>query len=38
LSKHKTFSAHFSLFSGTQFGKHCLRLRQRPYQEIIVRS
>ena len=24
LSKHKTFAAHFSLFSGTQFGKHCL--------------
>jgi len=29
LSKHKTFAAHFSLFSGapvyrgTQFGKHC---------------
>jgi len=22
LSKHKTFAAHFSLFSGTQFGKH----------------
>jgi len=32
LSKHKTFVAHFSLFSGTpvcrgtQFGKHCSRL------------
>jgi len=31
LSKHKTFAAHFSLFSGTpvcrgaQFGKHCHR-------------
>jgi len=23
LSKHKTFAAHFGLFSGTQFGKPC---------------
>jgi len=25
LSKHKTFAAHFILFSGTQFGKHCFK-------------
>jgi len=25
LSKYKTFVAHFTLFSGTQFGKHWVR-------------
>jgi len=28
LSKHKTFAALFSLFSGTQFGKHWLRVSE----------
>jgi len=36
LSKHETFAAHFSLLSGTQFGKHCFRVlrmvRSIPYE------
>jgi len=26
LSNHKTFAAHFSLFRGTQFGKHWIKV------------
>jgi len=33
-SKHKTFAAHFSLFSGTQFGKHCIY--HRSVQVILI--
>jgi len=28
-SKHRTFTPHFSLFSSTQFGKHCTSLLYR---------
>jgi len=31
LSKHKTIAAHFSLFSGTQFGKHWARVSERVH-------
>jgi len=31
LSKHKTFAARFSLFSGTQFGKHWFTVKSAKH-------